>query len=220
MNDGSLKESVSALVDGESNDMDLQRVLNSVDKGSSQREEVRTSWQRYQSIGDVMRGEYQYTSSMDISSSVRAALEEESVATPVTSVSRPSFWRNLTGKTAIAATVAFAVVLGVQEFSGISDEVSGGAETVANTSGAVVPKGFEQPNVNTRTVSASKTVPASQVGSYGARSLEGTASSLNNEQLMREKMDKLLLLHAKQASEASSLGVLPYARTNQLEDKN
>ena len=213
MNDTSLKESVSALVDGESNDMDLQRVLNAVSDDSSSREELRESWQRYQTIGSVMRGDYQHTKSLDISESLRLALEEEKVIE-----NKPSshFWKNLTGKTAIAATVAFAVVLGVQQYSGVSDAPAGTESVAGVKSGAVVPQGFDQPNVNTQTVSASQNRID---GSFNAKPLSGySASELNNEELMRERLDQLLLLHAKKSSESSSLGVLPYARTNQLED--
>ena len=48
-----LKESLSAVMDGEADEFELRRVLDEVSKDA----ELASSWDRYHLIGSVMRGE-------------------------------------------------------------------------------------------------------------------------------------------------------------------
>lgn len=136
-----LNESVSALVDGENNDLDLQRVLNAMDqegveyerdideRGVDERHEgemdaqtisscTRGAWARYQLIGDVLRNERHLEHvdcSIDLSGAIRDAIAEENAP----KISRFNF-TTITqgvGKTAVAAAVTFGVVFGVQQYS-------------------------------------------------------------------------------------------------------
>ena len=66
-------ESVSALIDGEANDLDLARVL----KGDDESETMRAYWQRQQQYRTVMRSGSSAYSSVDVSSGVTAAISED-----------------------------------------------------------------------------------------------------------------------------------------------
>jgi len=66
-----IKESMSALCDGECNELELRRVLNYVGSDAEMREE----WRRYQLIGALMRDEP--ASSVDLSDRIMKALDDE-----------------------------------------------------------------------------------------------------------------------------------------------
>lgn len=66
--DQRLKESISALMDDEANELELQRVLSNSD------EEVSATWQRYHQIRQVMRESGPEISSIDVRSAVSVSL--------------------------------------------------------------------------------------------------------------------------------------------------
>ena len=121
-----LRESVSATLDGYSSEMELQRVLAGVQKD----DELRSLAGRYQLIGDAIRGQVNPYANVDISKSVMSAIdndeqdsasvvqpsdgEEQKVVNNIGNVSTiEKFWSSL-GKVALAASVAFAVIIGVR----------------------------------------------------------------------------------------------------------
>ena len=69
-------ESVSALIDGEANDLDLARVL----KGGDESETMRAYWLRQQQYRAVMRSGASAYSAVDVSSGVTAAISEDQTA--------------------------------------------------------------------------------------------------------------------------------------------
>ena len=100
-------ESVSALIDGEANDLDLARALKSGDES----ETMRAYWQRQQQYRAVMRSGSSAYSSVDVSSGVTAAISEH----------KPRFANPLVSM-AVAASVTIAVVLGGQQALLLTDE--------------------------------------------------------------------------------------------------
>ena len=93
-------ESVSALIDGEANDLDLARVLKTGDES----ETMRAYWQRQQQYRAVMQSGASAFSAVDVSSGVTAAIAED----------KPRFANPLVSM-AVAASVTIAVVLGGQQ---------------------------------------------------------------------------------------------------------
>ena len=73
--DKTLSESISALVDGESNQFELRRLL----KASEQNAEIRETWRRYHMVGHIMRGEAAALSNIDLAATVREAIIHEGV---------------------------------------------------------------------------------------------------------------------------------------------
>lgn len=125
------KEQISALMDGELSDAE---VLNELEMDS----DLQDTWGRYHLIGDAMRGDLPVNLQLDLSDSIMAALEDEPtilapkpveaapVAQPVVAPVKtdsnvvPLFRRvgQQLGQYAIAASVAAAVIFGVQQYQG------------------------------------------------------------------------------------------------------
>lgn len=145
-----LKESISALVDGETDDFDLRRVLKEAETSPA----VRETWRRYHLIGAALRGELRDTGSSiqgasksqsasqavgyDLAARVRATLNHPSEsspehATPAAETAAGASgkagtraaarWWEGAGKASIAATVAIGVLFGVQQFGGGIDQM-------------------------------------------------------------------------------------------------
>lgn len=100
-------ESVSALMDGEANDLDLARTL----KGGAESAAVRAYWHRQHQIREVMHSGASAFSTVDVSSGVTAAISSDKrrFANPLVSM-------------AVAASVTVAVVLGGQQALLVSDQ--------------------------------------------------------------------------------------------------
>ncbi len=142
------KEKISALLDGEELDQSIINAL-AVDDDSQQ------TWQHFNLIGDVMRGEAPQNKDWDISARVALALDNEpahtgvaeSVAEPAPVVqiatarqareveTQPSpqqakrtlpAWFTQVGQVAVAACVSLAVIVGVQQYNGGEENLSAG----------------------------------------------------------------------------------------------
>ncbi|XEI32197.1 RseA family anti-sigma factor [Aeromonas veronii] len=125
------KEQISALMDGDLCDAE---VLNELVMDS----DLQDTWGRYHLIGDAMRGDLSVKLQLDLCDSIMAALEDEPtilapkpvetapvlqpVVAPVKTDSNviPLFRRvgQQLGQYAIAASVAAAVIFGVQQYQG------------------------------------------------------------------------------------------------------
>jgi len=106
-----INESLSALMDGEADELEVRRLLNQLE----QDDELRTTWHRYQLLGAVMRGEPVAT--VDLSQGIRQALDGEPMddlphSVPAAVMVSPR-WRWLASG-AVAASVMLAVLVGVQ----------------------------------------------------------------------------------------------------------
>ncbi len=103
-------EALSALMDGELDEMSLRRTLNQLDDEP----ELKATWSRYHLQRDMMKGDVSAFSSMDISAAVSAAIDsEEQVMTPVSTKTDKPWWKAVAGLS-VAASVAMAVVIGAR----------------------------------------------------------------------------------------------------------
>ncbi len=125
------KEQISALMDGDLSDAE---VLNELEMDS----DLQDTWGRYHLIGDAMRGDLPVNLQLDLSDSIMAALEDEptilapkpveaapvlqpAVAPVKTDANVVPLYRRVgqqLGQYAIAASVAAAVIFGVQQYQG------------------------------------------------------------------------------------------------------
>lgn len=109
------KENLSSLIDNEDIDAALLDQL-------SKDESLSSSWQHYHLIGDVMRGETTDKIDLDLSQAISAAIADEpALIMPKESANDSSFfqraiqpWLKTGGQFAIAASVTFMVITGVQ----------------------------------------------------------------------------------------------------------
>lgn len=195
-----LRESLSAVLDGEANELELERVLSQMDGES----ELRQTWSRYSAIRSVNTEGISPDLSMDISENVRHAILEDAAAftQPGGTVQRllkpfASF--------AVAASVAATVVLGGQQLSQIGDFGAPASGVLAASS----PVGL----INTVGATAIQ-------ASYGTQSvpvLQPTARTAYRE-LARQRMQVYMQEHVEQAALNSPQGLVPFSRVQQIKE--
>ncbi len=213
--DNALNEAISSMVDGEANELDIQRVL----KATGESEEARAAYRRYHLQSTIRTGDLPPEYMFDLSAKIRDAIENEDVQTliPV------SNWRKYTdalGKTAVAASVAFAFVLGVQQFNS-SEEVDSSLQASNQfTPASSTPSGFEMPPLNARTVSSVQGAPEMQSSNL-SNYLPPASTDLDvvnaaNDPVLREYLNRLFLKHSEQASVVNGMPVMPLSRSSRL----
>jgi len=209
----SFAESLSALMDNQASELELQRIL----KASEQDPGVKATWSRYQMASAVIRGEPTSLAIPDFAARISAAIENENVI--VVSKPHQSLWHRL-GQVALVASVAGVMIVGVQQYNHSSPhgmEVANNSvvmpsaaatESVAPT----LPSGFNSPAINTRTV-------AVQTG-YETRPQENRrvmfqprqAGSVVSDEDVTRYVNQMIQAHSDNAAMNSGQGVLPYAR--------
>lgn len=126
-----LHESLSALMDGEVDELEIRRLLNQTEQDES----LLDKWTSYQMIGAIMRKEP--VAGLDLAKGVRQALDGEPMddVQPYTAAKEEKNWRWFAASGAVAASVMFAVLVGVQwqqgEMSGTADFAVASAENAA-----------------------------------------------------------------------------------------
>lgn len=185
-----LRESVSALVDGEASEMELQRVLANANNA-----EVRDCWRAYQLTRGALSGDSLQFAHVDLSARISAVLEHEGVPAAA-AVSRRLAWRKPAGGLAVAATVAAVVVMGGQMLRS-GDEAAPLADAAR---GRVFPA-----SVATTPASGETTVSSDFSGL-------APAAAVDPDQEAGRQLDKLLLQHTERAVIGSGKGTIPYAR--------
>src|SRR5690554_4305583 len=97
-----LAESISALVDNQASELELQRIL----KATQTDPEVRMTWARYQVASAVIRRDLPVFEWSDFSSRVSAAIDNEEAhqVIPGTSARKPGRWWQNVGRFAVAAS--------------------------------------------------------------------------------------------------------------------
>ena len=211
-----LRESLSAAMDGEAGEFEMRRVLDRLDSD----EELRDTARRYQMVGDMIRHEANDFMSVDLTAGIREQLKDEKVGSVDSDTAKPvygkvvslfdRFWER-TGQVAVAASVTFAVILGVKQYNADPE-----AEYLADTG------------------SQSTLYQPFQVkpGGYGASSIQAgynsrQHSSISSEQLaqaqdvasraIRERFRAYALQHAELSTMYSGQASLPFARLTTFE---
>lgn len=195
-----LRESMSAMLDGEANELEIQRVIKALDDDP----ELRETWRRYQATRSAISGS-QFTQ-MDISGRVREALEAPETRPDVSLGQR--MLRPL-ASFAVAASVAATVVVGGQQLAGLGTDDPYGAE-VAST-GGVSPVGM---------INSVGAVPVR--ASYGTEPVASPAMQPANrnayEELARQRMQIYMQEHAEHAALNSPQGLIPFARVPEIHE--
>ena len=110
-------ESLSALMDGEADELEIRRIFNQLDKD----DELRDKWKNYHLMGSLMREES--LNGIDLTQGINQALDgvadvsgnDSTVVEDIVHVrsSKAAWYKPLTS-VAVAASVTLAVLLGVQ----------------------------------------------------------------------------------------------------------
>ena len=188
-----LRESLSAIMDNEADELELQRVLKHIGEDA----ELRKTWVRYNVRRAAVSGQEICDLHMDISARVASAIAGEAAS--------PSLRQRLArplASFAVAASVAATVVIGGQQLAQISNSddpygsqaiAAGGASTVGlvNSLGATPVQ-----------------------ASYGNQAVPvlQPATRTAYKELARQRLNMYMQEHAEHAALNSPQGLMPYAR--------
>ena len=194
-----LRESLSALMDDEASELELQRLLKQVGDDP----DLRSTWVRYNAVRSAMSGQQVSHLQLDISSRVRDAID--STQSESRSL-RERFFRPV-ASFAVAASVAATVVIGGQQLSqiGADDLYAPGAVAV----GGVSPVGMVN-SLGATTVQAS-------YGTEAVPMLQPAARTAYKE-LARQRMQMYIQEHAEHAALNSPHGLSPFARVPEIRE--
>lgn len=199
-----MRESLSALMDDEADELELERVLAQIgDSG-----ELRQTWHRYNVIRTAISGQQLAHLNMDISAQVRQALTSGEGGWTAT-VPRESLGQRMlrpVASFAVAASVAATVVIGGQQLAQLGDDPYPDARAVASSAS-----------------------PVGMVNSLGATSVQASygnqavpvlqpATRTAYQELARQRMQKYLQEHAEHAALNTPQGLIPFARVPEIRE--
>lgn len=193
----SMRESLSALMDGEANEIELRRILASTDD-----DELRAAWSGMHRNSDIMRGTA-VTTRMDISRAVSESVARIEVA-PVNRKVGVGGARRSMASLAVAASVTAVVVFSGQQFLTSPDSrvMSGAGSPGLVNSSAAVP---------VRASFGSRAEPPSLV-------LQ-PAVGAGYQELARQRLRKYSQSHAEQAALNTPQGLVPFARVQDIQSQ-
>lgn len=185
-------EALSALMDGEAQELELRRLLDAVERDP----ELRSRWARQQRVSAAMQGQRIADSGIDVSRGVREALE-----------AKPRINRNPLWSMAVAASVTLAVVMGGQQLM-LPDTSVQPLAAVSELSGAVVPVLGAQP------VQASLGARSLPVGNRQTMPTPNASEDIAEvyERLARDRYSQLNARHATVAAQSHPAPYISYVR--------
>ncbi len=195
------QEILSALFDGEANEFETRRLLSEIDAESLEK------WQRFQWIRDTAKNKMvdcNFTVSVSDAVAARIANEPD-IKMKKTVVSKDHWLKPLLGF-ATAASVAFVVVLGAQQFD---------QGAVSNDSGFIA-----NGNVSASQLPISGGVGLNTVsGSVSSSALDYEIEAIDKQKALdKDRIKYYLQQHAQQASFNNGRGLLPMARMSEEEN--
>lgn len=198
-----MRESLSALLDDESNELELERILSRV----AEDQDLRQTWVRYNAVRSVSAGQHLAFHKLDISAQVRQAIADEGgdTARRNTSGFRQRFLRPV-ASVAVAASVAATVVIGGQQLAQIGAGSRGDSQAIASSAS---PVGMVN-SLGATSVQAS----------YGTRTIPvlQPATRTAYQELARQRMEKFMQEHAEHAALNSPNGLVPFARVPRIQE--
>lgn len=190
-----LQESLSALMDNETDELELRRVLAASGEG-----EVRATWARYQVARAVMHKEL-LEPRLDLAAAVSAAFADE----PALAGSKPRLpWRGL-GRLAVAASVTVAVLAGVRMYN--QDDLATTQLAQRDALPLLQARPLQGPAVLAGYTTNSVVVP------------QGQGVTDAQQRWQQQHLPAYVRQHAQQAAFIGTQSALPYARAASLEGR-
>jgi sigma-E factor negative regulatory protein RseA len=199
-----IRESMSALLDDEATELDLQRILNDLESDES----AALTWQRYHLLSATMRNELGNYSHVDLSGRVREAIAVEAQGSS-TVAQRQGFgaWIKPFASVAVAASVTAVILTSTQLYNSVVGSAAP-AEAALAVSGNVSP-----------VMANSQTVGFGKIASPAVRPmLVNPRQQVLADEMARQRLDFYLRQQAGNASLNTSSGLMPYARTTLSEE--
>jgi sigma-E factor negative regulatory protein RseA len=217
-----LLESVSALVDGEASEIELHRILKQLDADhANQSQSVGSKWSRYHSVSQAMAD--MPLGGVDISQSVSCVIADEPTYGSAFSSTAKSKLYSM-GRFAVAASVAFVAIIGVQQLNYLEPSQQQGAnsdlfasqlEDQVKGPASQFPSGF-QPNVQARTVNAVSNIQLSPQPLKIIK-LSSTDIETLNDQRMRNYLNEIMRNQSRSRSVPASQGSLPVTLPSKID---
>jgi sigma-E factor negative regulatory protein RseA len=231
--DSHLAESLSALMDGQVSELELQRML----KATSEDADLRAKWNRYHVAHAALKKDLTQLAPADFASRISAAIDVEDKLDIVQSQSPKTkasgsavlainnWWANI-GRVAIAASVAGAVVLGVQQMqtqSGETGELVASSEKVAplvqDQPAVNLPSGINAPELTARTVAVQSGFESRPNQNRRVAFVPRQSAQPVNADEVSAYVNELMEVHSDNAARNSGQGVLPFTRVILTEDE-
>jgi len=195
-------ETVSALLDGEANELEMQRLLSQIESD----EDLRASLTRYSAVQGVLSGDHVDNIDFDISKSVAAQIAASSVSER-SRIGLKERWLRPLSSVAVAASVTAVVVFGGQQLAQVSaTQVQPAALNVA---AAPSPVGMLN--------SLGATAVQASYGTQAIPSLQ-PATRTAYQKLATQRMNRYMQEHAEHAALNSPAGLIPFARVPQIQE--
>ena len=195
-----LQESLSALLDNETDELELRRLLAVSDDGA-----MRATWARYQVARAVLHKDL-LLPHLDLAAKVSAALADEAApvaqAAPVAARRLP--WAGL-GRLAVAASVTVAVLAGVRLYN--QDDIT--STQLAQNAGRSM---LAAPQLQGPAVLAGYTPNAG-----AERAAQGNVARTAELTWQQQRLPAYVRQHAQQAAATGNQTAVPYARAASLE---
>lgn len=203
-----IRESVSALMDGEARELELRQVL-----ADANRDVVDASWRRYHLVRQAFGSGEQAGSflHLDISARVSDAIAAQAPA----AASLHRWWLKPVAGFAVAASVAAGVVITVQR----GDQVLPGADMTLESTPAVASNRAYP--LDGASMKASTNAGPGAVVNYPVVQLPGAiaASDKAADAEARRQLDKYLLRHTESAALNNTQGMISFARVASFESE-
>ncbi|WP_193074031.1 sigma-E factor negative regulatory protein [Pseudomonas sp. FME51] len=202
MRSESLRETLSALMDDEAEQLELRRVLHAGEKAPG----VRRTWERYQYARSVMHKE-PWQTGVDLSAGIAAALADEPTPAIAPSVNSTR-WKLQLGRVAVAASVTLAVLVGVRM---VNQETLPDSNTMAAVERTA-------PAVGTPAMASGQVRPGAVLAGFSSLADQAEqAPSSGPSAWQEQRIGDYLRRHAENSAQAAPQ-LVPYARAASLEN--
>ena len=197
-----MRESLSALLDDEANELELERMLSQASTNAAMRDQ----WMRYALAQQALHGQQPVNPHWDISSRVQAALGSTQTSdTSRAIVLKQRLLRPL-ASLAVAASVTLTVVIGAQQLTQL-DAGTPHSRDSQPVAASASPVGLLN-SLGATTVQAS-------YGTQGIPSLQPASRSAYQD-LARQRHRRFIQEHAEQAALNTPQGLVPFARVPEI----
>jgi len=234
-----LAETLSALMDNQVSELELQRVLKASSDVELQSVELKATWNRFHLVRAALKNDLTPLAPADFASRINAAIEAEdklditqsqSIQTKTNAggsavLAINNWWANV-GRVAIAASVAGAVILGVQQMQtqpGAMGELVAGNEQVAPVAQdqlvVNLPSGINAPEVTARTVAVQSGFESRPNQNRRVVFVPRQSAQPVNADEVSAYVNELMEVHSDNAARNSGQGVLPFTRVILTEDE-
>lgn len=251
-----LLESLSALVDGEASELELHRILKSFSEDEELQNSwlrfnaIRSVIQKEDSATSHIT--IDPAQQLNMVASIRTVIDAEDAARPLSDTllskvelsaqkastsqgeqsttdnpKRGQAWQAWLGKSALAASVCAAFVIGLGQMQNLESEEQtavlasavGNTDSMRDPVGSTTlgaPLGFELPALESRTVSASS-APNYSPATIVVRNPLLVSSESYSDMRTQDILNQLHVLHAERASANGGLGMMPFARLSDMD---